>query len=247
MERGKLFGVAVLMWLSQALSIAASAQPANDACANATRISGTAYSDTEATSFATSGPQDPIPPDPSCVIGPCGDPGGQCRGKSVWYVFTAPSAGTMVADTFDSNYDTILSTYTGSCGSFQLVPGGCNDDDPLDGAQSKVSLGAAAGATYYFMISAFNNDGGDLAFHFEFSSTPTTTVTPTVAAATPTATLGPFGDANCDGRITAADLTVLAILISARDRAPCRLDDINGDGVLDAHDIFGVTEAIFEP
>jgi hypothetical protein len=252
--------LAVLVWLSQMLSVSASAQPVNDSCTGAKTISATPYMDAEDTTAATTDPQDPVPPDPSCVSGPCADPGGQCRGKSVWYVFTAPGPGTVEADTFDSDYDTILSAYTGSCGALQLLPNvcvggpngtciiGCNDDDPLDGAQSKVSIQVSAATTYSFMASAFNNDGGNLVFHLTFLGTPPT-VTPTASVgptATPSVVPGPLGDANCDGRVTAADLPALAMLISADDRAPCRLDDASGDGVLNEDDISAVIEAIFE-
>jgi hypothetical protein len=188
------------------VSTSASAQPANDSCASATTISATPYTDSENTTAATTDPQDPAPPDPSCVIGPCSDPVPACQGKSVWYVFTAPSAGIVVADTFDSDYDTILSAYTGSCGSLQGVPDGClggpnaghectsdfncpdstcnigcNDDDPLDGSQSRVSFEAGAGVTYSFMISAYNNDGGGLVLHVDFTAIASPTATPTSA------------------------------------------------------------------
>ncbi len=264
--------MAVLV-LAHTLSVSASAQLTNDSCASGKTISATPYADNEVTTAATIDLQDPAP---QCVLGPCADPDGLCRGKSVWYVFTAPSAGTVRADTLDSDYDTVLSAYTGSCGSLQPLPDvcvggangnqpctsdfdcpsskcniGCNDDDPLDGAQSVVSIQMSSATTYHFMVSAFNNDGGNLVFHLSFlsapnSATPTTSVPPT-ATPTPTAPPEALGDANCDGRRTAADLTALVGLIAANERSPCRLDDANRDGVLNADDIGVVVEALFEP
>jgi hypothetical protein len=281
-----MFRLAALVWCSQMLSAPAFAQPLNDSCGSAKTISTSGFTDTEDTTAATTDPQDPAPPNPSCVSGPCADPGGLCRGKSVWYVFTAPTSGTITADTEPSclsgagppctDYDTILSNYTGSCGSLHPVPTmclggssagqacgsnaecpngrcniGCNDDDPRDETSSKVLFHAEAGTSYHFMVSALNNDGGNLVFHLTFlatlpTATPTVSIKPT-ATATPTLVPGPLGDANCDGRVTAPDLTALVVLVAANERAPCRLDDTNGDGALNAADIFGVIEAIFGP
>jgi hypothetical protein len=129
----------------------------NDACANATLVSGSPYSSTADTTAASTEPGDPTPS--------CGD---GHREKSVWYSFTAPSSGTITADTFGSSYDTILSVYTGSCGAFTAV--GCNDD--FGRPQSQVSFQATAGATYFFMVTAYFNDGGNLVFNLTTSGMP---------------------------------------------------------------------------
>ena len=154
--------------LSHFSTAAVAAPPPNDLCTNAKAISGGSYVDAEDTTTATTDPQDPIPI--------CGE---QHREKSVWYVVTPPSAATVSADTLDSDYDTIISVYTGTCANLQPVPNGCNDDDPLDGAQSSVSLELSSGITYYFMISSFNNDGGNLVLRVHLSlvsATPTPTI-----------------------------------------------------------------------
>ena len=230
----------VCAWLSHFSTAATAAPPPNDLCANAKTISAGSYVDAEDTTSATTDPQDPIPI--------CGE---QHREKSVWYVITPPSAATVSADTLDSDYDTIISVYTGTCANLQPVPNGCNDDDPLDGAQSSVSLDLAPGITYYFMISSFNDDGGNLVLRVHLSAvsaTPTPTATPKPSATfTPSGTPGPSGDANCDGRTTVADLTAVALLISTGDRAPCGLDDVNGDGIVNAVDLSEVVEALFAP
>ena len=169
----------------------------NDACTNATTIASVPYSGTSSTSGASISTGDPVPT--------CGNGG---RGKSVWYRFTAPSNGTLIADTFGSNYDTILATYVGSCGSFSPVPNGCNDD--ASSAQSRVSLQATAGTSYYFMVTAYSGNGGTLSFHVSWqgsasTATPAPTATPqpptpivdrngptaTAVPAIPTATLRP--------------------------------------------------------
>ncbi len=232
----------VLLWLASASAPQAGiTPPPNDSCANAVVISTAPFMDTGVTAAGTTEPADPVP---NC--------GNGSRDKSVWYRFTTPSAGMLTADTFDSDYDTILSVYTGSCGTLNPVPDQCNDDDPFDGAQSKVSFLTPAGTTYYFMISAFEGDGGTVMFRLRFFLIPATaTPTPTRASATrtPTPTPSPTpdlsGDANCDGHVNAPDLPALLLLISAGERAPCRRDDVNRDGALDARDATLIIEAIF--
>ncbi|MGH3054244.1 MAG: hypothetical protein ACRDL7_04615, partial [Gaiellaceae bacterium] len=122
---------------------------ANDTCSNATIVSATPYSGLTATGLASAESNLPAP---SC--------GNQARAKSVWYQYTAPVSGTLMVNTFGSNYDTILAAYTGTCGA--LSPLSCNDD--YAGAQSRLSIQAVAGTTYYFIVTAYRGDGGTLAF-----------------------------------------------------------------------------------
>lgn len=124
----------------------------NDNCSDATSISNTPYTNSINTTTATTEAGDPTP---TCGSG--------MKNKSVWYRFTAPANGTVTADTFGSNYDTVLSAYTGSCGTFTEVA--CNDD--ATGTQSQVSFDITAGTTYYFVVSAFSNDGGSLVFNLD--------------------------------------------------------------------------------
>lgn len=143
---------------------------ANDACTNATTVTGIPFAGTSLTTTASIGSGDPAP---AC--------GNGSRGKSVWYRFTAASDGTLTADTFGSSYDTILATYVGSCVGFSPVPNGCNDD--ASSRQSRVSIQATAGTTYYFMVTAYSDDGGTLSFHVAMqggasTATPTRTATP---------------------------------------------------------------------
>jgi hypothetical protein len=128
----------------------------NDLCGNAANITVTPYSGTVTTTTASTDPSDPFP---SC--------GNGSRGRSVWYRFTAPRTGPLTASTIGSSYDTILTAYTGACGAFSSVSGACNDD--FGGtAQSQVSFTATAGTTYYFMVSAYTNNGGALVFRLTF-------------------------------------------------------------------------------
>jgi peptidyl-Asp metalloendopeptidase len=115
---------------------------------NARSIFTNNFSDTLTTlSFTTEG-TDPTP-----------DCGGGVKQKSAWYRFTPGVNGVGTLDTFGSSYDTILSVYTGSTGSF--VSAGCNDDANA-APQSKLVFNVTAGTTYSIMISAKAADGGTL-------------------------------------------------------------------------------------
>jgi hypothetical protein len=112
---------------------AALAQPANDDFTNATVITTVPFGTTEDTTQATSDPTDPV---------------GCSNNGSVWFAYTPPSNATIVADTFGSSYDTVLSAWTGTQGALNVLA--CNDD--FNGLQSQITLGASAGTTVYFMV-----------------------------------------------------------------------------------------------
>jgi hypothetical protein len=156
---------------------AAHAAVPGDACSGALAIASLPYNNTEDTSAATAASDDPTPP--------CGN---GAKHRSVWYAFTPASDLVITADTFGSDYDTILSVYTGFCGSLSAVPGACNDN--AVGLQSQVSFAVSAGTTYYFMISATTTTGGTLVFNVNAATTPTATQTATPTS-TPTATPTP--------------------------------------------------------
>lgn len=157
----------------------------NDACSGALAVASLPYSNTENTGAAAAASDDPTPP--------CGN---NAKHRSVWYALTPSSDQLITADTFGSDYDTILSVYTGFCGSLSAVPGACNDN--ASGLQSRVSFSVTAGTTYYFMISATTTTGGTLVFNVNAAPTPTATPTATLKSTptptptpTPTATLTP--------------------------------------------------------
>jgi PKD domain len=128
---------------------AAFAQPTNDDFAGATVVPAVPFSTTEDTTQATFDPTDPFD---------CSSNG------SVWFAYTAPSDATITANTFGSDYDTVLSAWTGSPGAFNLLA--CNDD--ANGTQSRINFQAPAGTTVYFMVAVCcgggSDGGGSLAF-----------------------------------------------------------------------------------
>ena len=125
----------------------------NDLCSTATTVMSLPYSATTAVTAATTSSSDPTP---SC--------GNRSRAKSVWYRYTPTFSRIVTADTFGSNYDTILSLYTGSCGALQPVLGACNDN--ANGTlQSRITFTAWAQRTYYFMVTSSTGSGTTSVFN----------------------------------------------------------------------------------
>lgn len=120
---------------------ALAAPPTNDDFDFATGISGLPFTDSIDTSEATAAFDDPES---------CSNHG------SVWYAFTPTADMQLDADTFGSNYDTVLTVFTGSRGALNFVT--CNDD--TFGVQSWVTFNATGGTTYYFMIAFCCGSGG---------------------------------------------------------------------------------------
>jgi hypothetical protein len=175
----RLIRLTVVATIGLALGVlpapAALAQPSNDDFANATVISSLPFSTTEDTTQATSGVGDPAE---------CGNSG------SVWFALTPPSNMTIQADTFGSNYDTVLSAWTGTQGAFSRIA--CNDD--FSGGQSRIVFKATGGTTYYFMIAICCGNGGNGGGSLHFSvNQPPPPGNDDFADATPIASL-PFSD-----------------------------------------------------
>ena len=78
------------------------------------------------------------------------------------------------------------------------------------------------------------------------SSTPTVTPTGTPSpSASPTPSL--LGDANCDDRVSAADVPALLEVLVSGERAPCGRDDASGDGRVSGDDVPALIRALFSP
>jgi len=114
------------------------ANPCNDSCANAVCFTGT-------TNGSTIGATADAPP------GCFGTP-------DVWYRYTPALNGTAVFMTCGgiTNYDTVLSAYSGTCagGLAQLA---CNDDSC--GLLSRISFAVTAGQTYLVRVAGFIGTG----------------------------------------------------------------------------------------
>jgi hypothetical protein len=131
--------------------------PSNDFCSTATVIKGNTFKDHLDTTYAAGEDDDPIH---ACTA--------RADSNSVWYSFTPPTSGVIVADTSNSDYNTVLSAYSGSCRMAAEVA--CNDDISQNNVLSQIVFGAKAGAPYQIEVNDNDNrvGGGRLSFHFQF-------------------------------------------------------------------------------
>ncbi len=116
----------------------------NDAFINAQVITGVSGTVSGTNATATTEPGEP-------------DHGGGTGGGSVWYRWTAPSAGTATFTTCGSDFDTVLAAYTGNAVN-SLTPLASNDDSC--GLQSSVSFAVTAGVTYRIAVDGYDNARG---------------------------------------------------------------------------------------
>jgi hypothetical protein len=128
--------------IAQAVTGVCTALVSNDDIRGALEIASQPFADTRDTQAATSAPDDPILP---CVSGQ--------RYHSVWYVYVPGSDGTLTADTFGSDYDTVLAVWSGQPGTLQNIA--CNDNSDA-GLQSRVQVGVTAGTSYYVEVAGLS-------------------------------------------------------------------------------------------
>jgi hypothetical protein len=146
-----LFGLALL----PAFAVPSTAADANDALNGATRIERLPYTDSADTADATSDGSDPTPT--------CGDPTAGV-GHTVWHKLKRRKETSVEANTFDSDYDTVLAVYarSGTRENPTFTEVACNDDQfPI--GQSQVSFTAQRRTTYYIEVGAYGvKDAGHL-------------------------------------------------------------------------------------
>lgn len=123
-------------------------EPANDSCQTPRAITSLPYQDELDTRNATSASDDPA----SCA--------GNQGQKTVWYSIT-PSVDTVYGvDTLASDYDTVVSVFTGTCGL--LTPVTCNDDFGNASSaptRSLLTFTAKAGVSYLIEVSGKGSGG----------------------------------------------------------------------------------------
>jgi serine protease len=138
-----------------ALALDVGQAPENDSFEGAVTIPGTPFADSTDTAGATFQPGEPLP----CAA----------IGATVWYSYTPAAEAFLTADTFGSDFDTVLAVYTGDS-VFDLTQIACNDDSV--GLRSVVSFPAAAGETYHFQVGGWNGDSGNLDFALDIGVEP---------------------------------------------------------------------------
>ncbi len=144
--------------------------PGNDSFANAVAITLSGNNTATVTGFNTNATKQVGEPNHA----------GDAGGRSIWWKWTAPVAGSVSLDTRGSYLDTTLGVYTGSAvNSLSVV---ASNDDITSGVvqASSVSFTAAAGTTYFIAVDGFNGnstggaDSGGITLNLSFTpSVPT--------------------------------------------------------------------------
>ena len=122
---------------------------------------------------------------------PSHSPDGNLGGKSVWYRWTAPGAGTLTLTTTSSNFDTVLAVYTGTAvNTLTALPSGKNDDVLSGVTTSKVAVHVTAGTIYRIAVDGYNSTGvatnaasGTVVLNWSFAATAAATGTAALNAA----------------------------------------------------------------
>ena len=86
-------------------------------------------------------------------------------GKSVWWTWTAPSAGSVLIDTIGSTFNTILGIYTGS--SVSALTAVASDDDSGGNVTSMVTFNAVSGTTYQIAVDGYNGASGNISLFLD--------------------------------------------------------------------------------
>ncbi len=85
---------------------------------------------------------------------------GNAGGKSVWWMWQAPSTGTFRLDTVGSDFDTTLSVYTGNAvNGLSLVS---SNDNSGGGGTSLINFSATLGTTYHIAVDGYNGASGNI-------------------------------------------------------------------------------------
>lgn len=124
------------------LALLPAARPANDPFAAAAALAGTAGSVGASNLLASKEAGE-------------ANHAGNSGGRSLWWRWTAASAGQMQVDTHGSSFDTLLAVYAGN-GLSALTPVAANDNDPEGvGGSSRVLFQAVAGREYRIAVDGF--------------------------------------------------------------------------------------------
>jgi fibronectin type 3 domain-containing protein len=134
-----------------------SAVTSNDAFANRSTLTGDTGSDSASNTAATKESGEP-------------NHAGNVGGKSLWWSWTAPQAGTFTVDTVGSSFDTLLAVYTGSNVSSLTVRG--SDDDSGGNLVSRAVVQVTAGTTYGIAVDGYGAASGTVKLNHAFTPSP---------------------------------------------------------------------------
>jgi hypothetical protein len=134
--------------------------------------------------------------------------------SSIWFRYSPPQDAQVIVDTCETDFDTVLATYTGSdVGALQPVQSNDNSPDCASGVGSKLTGIVRAGTTSFLALDGVGGAEGHATIRFTSTPAPpapkptTVPAQPTPTAAQPTA--GPTGSPA--PRDTAAPEAALAL------------------------------------
>lgn len=138
------------------LDLEAAARPANDNLAAALALGGSSGSTTGTALLASV---------------EAGEPQllGNASGRTVWWTWTAPSAGQVSVDTHGSNFDTLLAVYTGNTVG-ALQPVAWNNDDGSVNRNSGLLFQAVAGTTYRMAVDGVDGAQGGVTLNWSLNT-----------------------------------------------------------------------------
>jgi sugar lactone lactonase YvrE len=95
---------------------------------------------------------------------------GDSGGRSVWWRWTAPSAGPVTLTTLGSRFDTVLAVYTGS--AVNALANVTSNDNSSGGntRTSSVTFNATAGTTYFIAVDGNSGASASVRLNFSFAS-----------------------------------------------------------------------------
>ena len=104
--------------------------------------------------------------------------GGAIGGASRWFYLKPTTNGVMVIDTVGSDFDTVLSVYTGSS-LFSLTLLVSDNNGAPDGVRSRVSFTAVKNTSYYVAVDGVLGASGIVSLNYLLGNAPTITLAPT--------------------------------------------------------------------
>lgn len=138
------------------LDLLEAARPANNAFANRLALSGSAGSTGGGNRLASKEGGEPVH-------------AGNAGGHSVWWNWTAPSAGQVTVDTHGSGFDTLLAVYTGG-GVAALTAVAANDNAGGANGVSGLLFQAVAGQGYLIAVDGSDGASGDVALNWALNA-----------------------------------------------------------------------------
>jgi hypothetical protein len=98
---------------------------------------------------------------------------GVVGGASQWFSYLAPANGILTIDTDGSDFDTVISVYTGTEVDFSsLKVVACDNDSGLDGKDSRVSFSAQGGTLYYIVVDGVRGAKGTAHLNYKLAPPP---------------------------------------------------------------------------